>query len=272
MEISIKDAAELLGKSERTVRHMAQTGRLPARRIGARWLINRDDLLARKAAGTTDDADADADADAEFETAELETDDDSSVDEHAPRNPSRQGATVNWQTSGYERALPPGVITSVRELPSFHVATELLAELGDLRREVKDTSTLREAEGHLREFVALLANGCHADLHTRRDRFREAQSRACSALTDVIHFNVGRSEPDLAPLAERLERDLIGSLRLLLGETQRHLSLRGRVLGVAERTVAKVLTRLRGLAGEGRFAERIGGLQRTLTQALHSAR
>lgn len=274
MEISIKDAAELLGKSERTVRHMAQTGRLPARRIGARWLINRDDLLARKAAGTTDDAEAEAEA--EFETAELETEDDSTADEQAPRNPSRQGFTVNWQASapnlGYERALPPGVITSVRELPSFHVATELLAELGELRREVKDTSALREAEGHLREFVALLADGCHADLHTRRDRFREAQSRACSALTDVIHFNVGRSEPDLAPLAERLERDLIGSLRALLGETQRHLSLRGRVLGVAERTVAKVLTRLRGLAGEGRFAERIGGLQRTLTQALHAAR
>lgn len=277
MEISIKDAAELLGKSERTVRHMAQTGRLPARRIGARWLINRDDLLARKAAGTTDDAEADAEAEAEFETAEVETDDDSTADEqHVPRNPSRQGVTVNWQSSapnlGYERALPPGIITSVRELPSFHVATELLTELGELRRELKDTAALREAEGHLREFVALLADGCHADLHTRRDRFREAQSRACSALTDVIHFNVGRAEPDLAPLAERLERDLIGSLRLLLGETQRHLSLRGRVIGAAERTVARVLTRLRGLAGEGRFAERIGGLQRTLTQALHSAR
>jgi excisionase family DNA binding protein len=273
MEISIKDAAELLGKSERTVRHMAQTGRLPARRIGARWLINRDDLLARKAAGTTDDAEVDADA--EFETAEVEADDDTTA-EHAPRNPSRQPFTVDWQGGapnlGFDRALPPGVITSVRELPSFHVATELLGELGELRREIKDTSTLREAEGHLREFVALLADGCHADLHTRRDRFREAQSRACSALTDIIHFNVGRAEPDLGPLAERLERDLIGSLRLLLGETQRHLSLRGRVIGAAERTVTRVLTRLRGIAGEGRFAERIGGLQRTLTQVLHSAR
>ena len=71
MEISIKDAAELLGKSERTVRHMAQTGRLPARRIGARWLINRDDLLARKAARATDDAVA------EFGSAELESEGDS---------------------------------------------------------------------------------------------------------------------------------------------------------------------------------------------------
>lgn len=270
MEISIKDAAELLGKSERTVRHMAQTGRLPARRIGARWLIDRDDLLARKAAGTTDDADA------EFESADLEHDDHRETDAAPPRSASRQGITVNWHTSApstyTDRALPPGVVTSVRELPSFHVATELLAELGELRREIKDVPGLREAETHLREFLGLLADGCHADLHTRRDRFREAQSRACEALTDIIHFNVSRAEPDLAPLAERLERDLIGSLRLLLGETQRHLSLRGRVISVAERAVARVLTRLRGLAGEGRFADRIGGLQRTLTQALHSAR
>lgn len=271
MEISIKDAAELLGKSERTVRHMAQTGRLPARRIGARWLINRDDLLARKAAGATDDADA------EFESAELDIEDDSTdADTALPRSPSRQPITVNWSNHApnlyADRALPPGLITSVRELPSFHVATELLAELGELRREIKDVPALREAEAHLREFLGLLADGCHADLHTRRDRFREAQSRACAALTDVIHFNVTRAEPDLAPLAERLERDLIGSLRVLLGETQRHLSLRGRVLSLAERAVARVLTRLRGLAGEGRISDRIGGLQRTLTQALHSAR
>jgi excisionase family DNA binding protein len=57
MEISIKDAAELLGKSERTVRHMAQTGRLPARRIGARWLINQEDLLAAQGQPASTDAD-----------------------------------------------------------------------------------------------------------------------------------------------------------------------------------------------------------------------
>ena len=269
MEISIKDAAELLGKSERTVRHMAQTGRLPARRIGSRWLINQDDLIARKAAGVGNDSDddlSDLDDTADAGPLAAELDDDASDDE-SPRRPSRQHVTVN-----FSHALPPGVVTSVRELDSFHIATDILTELGELRRTVKDAPLLRDAETHLREFLQLLADGCHADLHTRRDRFREAQSRACSALTDVIHFNVSRAEPNLAPLAERLERDLIGSLQVLLGETQRHLSLRGRMIGVAERTVARVLSRLRGLAGEGRFAERIGGLQRTLTQALHAAR
>ena len=266
MEISIKDAAEMLGKSERTVRHMAQTGRLPARRIGSRWLINQDDLLARKAAGVGNDLDdtadtADTDTDTELDAAELD-------DLHeSPRRPSRQHFTVN-----FSHPLPPGVVTSVRELDSFHIATDILAELGELRRAVKDGPLLRDAETHLREFLQLLADGCHADLHTRRDRFREAQSRACAALTDLIHFNVKQAEPDLAPLGERLERELIGSLRVLLGETQRGLSVRGRVLGLAERTVARVLGHLRGFAGEGRFADRLGGIQRTLTQALHAVR
>lgn len=277
MEISIKDAAELLGKSERTVRHMAQTGRLPARRIGSRWLINRDDLLARKAAGLgndSDEHDGDAPDDGgrdgtDGEPAELAADEPS--EDSSPRRPSRQGLTVNF-APGHSVALPPGAVTSVRELDSFHIATDLLAELGELRREVKDAAPLRDAETHLREFLQLLADGCHADLVTRRDRFQAAQSQACAALTDLIHFNVSRAEPDLGPLGERVERDLIGSLRMLLEDTQRHLSMRGRVLDLAERTVARVLSRLRGLAGEGRMADRLGGLQKSLTEALHAAR
>jgi excisionase family DNA binding protein len=278
MEISIKDAAELLGKSERTVRHMAQTGRLPARRIGSRWLINRDDLLARKAAGLGNDSDEpdgvdapdDAGTDgADGDPAELAADD--SSEDSSPRRTSRQGFTVNFAPS-HSVALPPGAVTSVRELDSFHIATDILAELGELRREVKDAAPLRDAETHLREFLQLLADGCHADLATRRDRFQAAQSQACAALTDLIHFNVSRAEPDLGPLGERVERDLIGSLRMLLEDTQRHLSVRGRVLDLAERAVARVLSRLRGLAGEGRMADRLGGLQKSLTEALHAAR
>jgi excisionase family DNA binding protein len=261
MEISIKDAAELLGKSERTVRHMAQTGRLPARRIGARWLIDRDDLLARKAAGNTDD-------EGEELAAELEpgdADDGDGRPEFAAHFAARS-IDLDDLPRSVDRALPPG------ELDGFHIATAILARLGELRRELKDAPLLRDAENHLREFLHLLADGCHADLHTRRDRFREAQSRVCAALTDLIHFNVVRAEPDLGPLAMRIERDLIGELRVLLGETSRRLSWRGRAITFAESTVARVLTRLRGIAGEGRLAERLGGLQRTLTQALHAAR
>lgn len=268
MEISIKDAAELLGKSERTVRHMAQTGRLPARRIGARWLINQEDLLQRKASGATDASDEDLtdipDVDAETDLA----------DDGESHGTSAQTFTINYHATprSADHVLPPGEITSVRELDSFHIATAVLARLAEARREARDTPLLRDAEQNLREFLHLLADGCHADLATRRDRFRDAQSRVCAALTDLIQFNVVRAEPDLGPLAQQLERDLIGELRHLIGDTQRRLSWRGRAISMAETTLARVLGRLRGIAGEGRFAERLGGLQRTLTQALHSAR
>ena len=36
MELTIKETAVLLGKSPRTVRHMARTGRLPARQVDSR--------------------------------------------------------------------------------------------------------------------------------------------------------------------------------------------------------------------------------------------
>jgi len=228
MEISIKDAAELLGKSERTVRHMAQTGRLPARRIGSRWLINQDDLLARKAAGVGNDSDDPADnepeldADSELDSADLD-------DSHeSPRRPTRQPVTVN-----FSQPLPPGVVTSVRELDSFHIATDILAELGELRRAVKDGPLLRDAETHLREFLQLLTDGCHADLHTRRDRFREAQSKACAALTDLVHFNVKQAEPDLGPLELARRR---GQTELALGRGAQLLAgldLRGATLADA---------------------------------------
>ncbi len=271
MEISIKDAAELLGKSERTVRHMAQTGRLPARRIGSRWLIDRDTLLTHGAADHDADTDTEPSAEVGNDADEAVTTDDLAVETAELDAAELSPPLYRVRRTDPDRVLPPGLVTSVRELESFHIATDLLADLAAVLRHTPDVH-LRQAETHLREFLQLLADGCHADLQIRRARFLAAQTRACAVLTDLIHFNVRHPEPNLEPLCERIERDLIGSLRLLLGETQRYLSVRGRVLSLAERTVAQVLTRLRSFAGDGRFADRLGGLQRTLTQALHAVR
>ncbi len=45
MDLSIKEAAVYLGKSPRTVRHMARTGKLAARQVDRRWLVDREALL-----------------------------------------------------------------------------------------------------------------------------------------------------------------------------------------------------------------------------------
>ena len=44
MSLSIKEAAELLGKTRRQVAYMIDQGELPAKKSGGRWVIERDDL------------------------------------------------------------------------------------------------------------------------------------------------------------------------------------------------------------------------------------
>lgn len=256
MEISIKDAAELLGKSERTVRHMAQTGRLPARRVGSRWLIDRDDLLSGKYSAQDDDDNLDEVADAPSSSAdeshEAPTsagDDDDEPAEQTPRPRLR-----------FDRALPPGT-PSVRALDSFHIAADLLAELGGLRSALRDAPLLRDAEDHLRGFIQALADGCHADAHDQPERFRAARTQVCAALTDLIHFNVTTDRPDLTPLVDRIEHELLGSLQGLIGAADQRKSWRFRARTAAEHAAARLLSRLRNLAGESRLGARLASLQ-----------
>lgn len=44
MQLSIAEAAALLGKSVRQVRYMIDMGRIPARKVGGRWVIRKDAL------------------------------------------------------------------------------------------------------------------------------------------------------------------------------------------------------------------------------------
>ena len=48
MELTVRDAARILGKSERQVRYLIQTGRLSANKRDGQWKISRDDLPRSK--------------------------------------------------------------------------------------------------------------------------------------------------------------------------------------------------------------------------------
>jgi excisionase family DNA binding protein len=255
MEISIKDAADLLGKSERTVRHMAQTGRLPARRVGSRWLIDRDDLMSGKYSGQGDD-----ELPAEAAEAEAATTDDVQEDNFETDDAALSAERPRLR---FDRALPPGT-PSVRALDSFHIAADLLAELGELRRDLRDAPHLRDAEQNLRGFIQALADGIHADLGDQPERFRAARTQVCAALTDLIHFNVTHDKPDLTPLVDRIEHELLASLQVLIGTADERSSWRYRVRGLAERTAARVFSRLRGIAGEGRVGTRLAAIEERL--------
>lgn len=263
MEISIKDAAELLGKSERTVRHMAQSGRLPARRVGSRWLIDREELQSGKYSGSGDDAELEAELAGDAATAEDPEPANSSTPAIDDQAASDDGTRPRFR---FDRALPPGT-PSVRALDSFHIAADLLAELGELRTGLRDAPLLGDAERHLRDFIEALADGCHADARDQPERFRVARTQVCAALTDLIHFNVSRAQPDLTPLVDRIERELLGSLHALIGVADERRSWRFRARSAAEAAAARVLKGLRELAGESRFGARLAALQERLVRS-----
>ena len=44
MQLTLEQAADLLGKTRRQVVYMIEQGRLPAKKVGGRWTIERADL------------------------------------------------------------------------------------------------------------------------------------------------------------------------------------------------------------------------------------
>ncbi len=44
MDLSLSEAARLLGQSDRQVRYLIQKGKIPAHKKGGRWIVRRDDL------------------------------------------------------------------------------------------------------------------------------------------------------------------------------------------------------------------------------------
>lgn len=274
MELSIKEAAEVLGKSERTVRHMAQTGRLPARRIGSRWVIRRDDLDGRD---TTDDVDL------ELEAASAEAEAEEEVTAEAlPRRPGRPPPRAEAPrrptlTVSFEAvAAEPGsrhYPSTVRELDTFAIASGLLGEVAEARRRGRSDEALLEGpESALRSVLQILADGCHQpDARRKAACFKEAQTQACAALSGLVHYNLVYPDPDFSGLAERLENELLGSLRELRANNERRLTWRGRVITAAEVALERIIHRAKALSGAGRLADRLDNVERSLHRALRHA-
>jgi len=287
MDLSIKEAASLIGKSERTVRHMAQTGRLPARRIGSRWVINRGDLDGVGKRGKRRQA---APADAGQATPSPVTPPSSTPATSA--EPLRTEPTVQIPTPprpanarpqpsftvSFEPATPPAepgsrdYPNSVRELDTFAIATAILSGVSEGRRNPRaDDGLLGETEQALRSFLQVLTDGCHqADPRRKAELFQEAQSKACGALSGLVHYNLVYADPDFSRLAERIETQLLTSLRELRASTQRRLTWRGRAVTVAEVAIERLVQGARSLTG-GRLGERLETFERSVHRALQHA-
>ena len=179
MDLGITDAAALVGKSARTLRHMAKTGTLQARRDGGQWRIDRDALL-RAFPGA---------ADARAQQVEI----------------ARETLT---------RALDRGTPTSPETGRGWYSVVDMHTwRIGvEVARALDTRPGLVDARAAMQHALRTLADGCHQfDAAMKIDRFAAARSHACAALADVLLAADGDAE--LAALAERIERDLLGALR-----------------------------------------------------------
>ncbi len=44
MQLSIQQTASILGKTRRQLLYMIEQGKIPAKKVGGRWVVERDDL------------------------------------------------------------------------------------------------------------------------------------------------------------------------------------------------------------------------------------
>ena len=198
MELTVKDAAALLGKSPRTIRHLAQSGKLPAKRKGGRWVIDRDALDSR----------VEIQAEARGEQLELVRGRlNSALD--AAKPPSPDGTKRDFY--------------SVRDMKTYAVAIAQLTEIVHVRETHAEIAPALEcAETALRDCLRMISEGCHPfQPQTKIDRYVRARGHACVAIADLLAFNAVRQQPELTPLVDRIERDLLRSLRGLIRRAEK---------------------------------------------------
>ena len=177
MELSLSEAARLLGKTERQVRYLIQTKQLKARKRRDRWIIRREDLPL------------------------------SGGQRHARDRKRRRAGEIASQVlaepAGDEARTSGGKRTySVRSLDVCELGIEVYRKLATARTADKT------ALGHLREALEALAVGVHT-FHYREkltwlSRAREHASRAVMALLLAGGKNAAH--------VERIESSLLPAL------------------------------------------------------------
>ncbi len=195
MEVTIREAAQIVGRSTRAVRNMAQSGRVKARRVGRRWMVDRESL--NSVLGPAPDV-------RRTQVAELREKLNQSLDRATPTPPETS------QRSYY----------SVRQLDACTVACVALQQLAELEAEPRQA--LAEAEAALREFLRALTESVHQFHPELKIKcLLRARSHACTALADLIAYDTVHDTPAITALADRIEGVLLASLTGLIRHAER---------------------------------------------------
>lgn len=182
MDVTLAEAARLLGMSVRQVRYMIQNGRLPSRKVGGRVMVDRADLPL---------------SDGQQRAATVKQERAAELVEQVLRRPADAPGAARY---------------SVRQLRAFQEGMPIHGEL------VSVAGADHAATVLLRECLSLLACGCHE--YRGRDkaawyiRAREQASRAVAAM-----WIDGRSE--LAELAEKVEGTVVPAIGGLIRRAEK---------------------------------------------------
>lgn len=183
MVLSLAEAARLLGKSERQVRYLIQTGQLAAKKHQGRWRIRREDLPLSEGQERAERQKAERAARLAVEVLQPRTD--------------GKGSARHY---------------SVRELRAYREGAPLYQELA------REAGTDHPAALLLREALMLLACGCHEYEGRQKAEFyskaREQASRAVMAL--LLEDEARRSD-----LVERFETALLPAIGGLIRQAEK---------------------------------------------------
>lgn len=183
MQLTLSEAAALLGKSERQVRYLISHGKLSASKSGGRWVVDAQTLKAQGADSRAASANV-------TQSAELDR---------------RLAAAAE---------VPPARRYSVRDLRAYQAAEpvyrEVRANLG-----AQDTVTVR-----LRRALDLLARGCHTYQSQRKlELYEDAREQVAGAVMDLL-LDGPEQDAQRTVFADRLENTLLPQLAGLIRSSE----------------------------------------------------
>ena len=175
MDLSLSEAARLLGKSERQVRYLVRGGTIPARKEKGRWVIRREDLPL------------------------------SEGQERAERQKTERAARLAEEILRPEgREGKKG--GSVFDLHAFRDGTSLYHEL------LATLGAEHAAVGLLREALMLLACGYHEfEGEAKAELYAEARQHASRAVA-TLFLEDGEAHEEIAGRVESLLLPALGGL------------------------------------------------------------
>jgi excisionase family DNA binding protein len=175
MQLSLQEAVQILGKTRRQVLYMIEQGRLPAKKVGGRWVVERADLH---------------------------------VDEVMQQRSSQKQARFK---AVIEDALTPGQERryTLRDLKAVQVATPIYREL------VARGNGWDKAAAHMRECLDQLAVGCHRyDRQEKTVAYRAGRDAASLAAMELLlHTDTNPEDALLDAIEQDLMPAFAGLLR-----------------------------------------------------------